>query len=517
MRFLPLAPLLLLLASQAQAQTTGTGTCTTGPGAAALGNNVSFAGSLGISFTDSQGNIENVQAASVPFVFSAAECQCNTMDLSITVFITEALPANTSGTAELWVGTGCNDYTNRSNPTLTTCEKLATLDFTQFTKGGTAVSGVGIPIRINGSAALFSPKQHLCTQPTASNQIYLFLFQDAANPYAQCTLPLTEQTQGPAAPQDPSASSGDNAVTLSWQPPNTSAGIVPSYYQILCADANGNPVPGLSRGRTQQYSTCLPGGVIARKSLPTSGATSAGGSDAGASTIDLGTASAALEQEGFQVEAAGVDAGVDGGVTDGGTGQGPTTTNLPAPFTNLDPSFICSQFIQASGTSYRQRVSGLTNGQTYQFTILAIDQFGNATPTEVLPATPQPTEDLYRRYRDEGGRASGFCFIATAAWGSYEHPYVRVLRQFRDEVLVPRSFGRAFVAWYYAYSPPAADYIAEHPAARILTQLLLWPVIGAAAFWLYASAAVKSLMLLVALTLAYRNWRKRLVVRVRPA
>jgi hypothetical protein len=503
MRLLLLALLLLLLAPDARA---ATGTCMPGSGAGTTG--AKFSGTVGISFKDSSGNLQSVQAASVPFVFSAAECQCNTMDLNLDVFLTGTLSQGSTGSAEVWVGTGCDVLANRSNATQTTCEKLnTTISFNEFTLGGAPTTG-SFPIPITGSAALFSPQKHLCNQAAASNQIFIFLFQDAANPFGVCTLPLTEQIQGPAAPQNPSASSGDSAVTLSWNPPSVSTGNPPSFYQILCADANGNPVPGATSGTTQQFSTCLPGNVIDRKALPTGGTVSTG-SDAGV-TLDLGTASVGLGDESLHTEAA----DPDGGVTDAGAGQGPTTTNLPAPFTNLDPRFICAQFIQASGTSYTQRVDGLNNGQSYQFTILGIDQFGNATPSDVLFATPQPTEDLYRRYHDAGGRASGFCFIATAAWGSYEHPFVKVLRDFRDEVLLPRSTGRAFVDWYYAHSPPAADYIAEHPAMRILAQLLLWPVIGAAAFWLYLSAFTKILLLSLALMLVYR---KRLAARLRSA
>ncbi len=109
----------------------------------------------------------------------------------------------------------------------------------------------------------------------------------------------------------------------------------------------------------------------------------------------------------------------------------------------------------------------------------------------MVQATPQPVEDTYRRFRDCGGQANcgtgaaGFCFIATAAYGSYENPYVRVLRDFRDRALLPYAPGRAFVAWYYRHSPPWAAYIAAHPTARWIVRQLLWPVIAAAALWLW--------------------------------
>ncbi len=48
---------------------------------------------------------------------------------------------------------------------------------------------------------------------------------------------------------------------------------------------------------------------------------------------------------------------------------------------------------------------------------------------------------------------SSGCFIATMAYGSYDHPQVQVLRRYRDEVLLRSWFGRRFVHIYYTISP----------------------------------------------------------------
>lgn len=73
--------------------------------------------------------------------------------------------------------------------------------------------------------------------------------------------------------------------------------------------------------------------------------------------------------------------------------------------------------------------------------------------------------------------ATGSCFIATAAYGSYDNHHVQVLRKFRDHHLLNHSWGRAFVSAYYNYSPPMADFIRERGFLRTLTKCLLTPVV----------------------------------------
>ena len=77
--------------------------------------------------------------------------------------------------------------------------------------------------------------------------------------------------------------------------------------------------------------------------------------------------------------------------------------------------------------------------------------------------------------------SSNQCFIATAAYGSYLHPQVQLLRNFRDEYLLTNAPGRAFVAFYYRHSPPLADFIARHAVLRGVTRLVLTPVVVAIA------------------------------------
>ncbi len=51
------------------------------------------------------------------------------------------------------------------------------------------------------------------------------------------------------------------------------------------------------------------------------------------------------------------------------------------------------------------------------------------------------------------------CFIATATMGSYYHPVVIELRDFRDNWLLKRQWGIKFTNWYYIYGFKAAKLI----------------------------------------------------------
>jgi hypothetical protein len=94
-----------------------------------------------------------------------------------------------------------------------------------------------------------------------------------------------------------------------------------------------------------------------------------------------------------------------------------------------------------------------------------------------------------------GGGGGGSCFIATAAYGSLMEPHVKILREFRDQFLLANSFGKAFVKFYYKYSPPLADFIANHISLRTMVRLGLLPFIGVS--WLALKIGPVSTMTLM--------------------
>lgn len=56
-----------------------------------------------------------------------------------------------------------------------------------------------------------------------------------------------------------------------------------------------------------------------------------------------------------------------------------------------------------------------------------------------------------------GSTSKGGCYIATACYGSFDHPDVIVLRRFRDAVLLKSAVGRLVVRVYYGLSPSLAS------------------------------------------------------------
>jgi hypothetical protein len=63
---------------------------------------------------------------------------------------------------------------------------------------------------------------------------------------------------------------------------------------------------------------------------------------------------------------------------------------------------------------------------------------------------------VQRRSSSSSSSSSG-CYIATMAYGDYDHPQVMILRQFRDEVLDKSVVGKWFIKTYYLYSPKLVE------------------------------------------------------------
>jgi hypothetical protein len=86
---------------------------------------------------------------------------------------------------------------------------------------------------------------------------------------------------------------------------------------------------------------------------------------------------------------------------------------------------------------------------------------------------------------------SGGCFIATAAYGSYLNPHVKILRDFRDVFLASNSLGGKCVHLYYRYAPPIASRIEKHGCLKFIIRQVLLPMIAMSSLSLKTGASPK--------------------------
>ena len=86
-------------------------------------------------------------------------------------------------------------------------------------------------------------------------------------------------------------------------------------------------------------------------------------------------------------------------------------------------------------------------------------QLVNVTPYSSVsrPVTKKPASS----------NSSG-CYIATMAYGDYDHPKVVILRDFRDRLLIKSSAGRCFVKIYYLLSPKLVTILKDKRAINSL-------------------------------------------------
>lgn len=64
--------------------------------------------------------------------------------------------------------------------------------------------------------------------------------------------------------------------------------------------------------------------------------------------------------------------------------------------------------------------------------------------------------DCYEQNVPPHKRAKEGCYVATACYGSYDHPDVLILRNYRDKVLSKFKLGNKFIDFYYRFSPRLA-------------------------------------------------------------
>jgi hypothetical protein len=295
-----------------------------------------LSGTVGIAVRNQDGTVDTLPSALVSSLFGAAECACDTQDLNLQVKLTQALPAGTQGSVEVWVGTACDNLAVRTAIGSTQCERIQTIDIDKLTTlSGVGPEGILVPIP---SRTLFSPVVHDCAQAsTVTNKVYLLAFTNPTTPFATCTLDLNESTAPPVpvtqvtTTRDPR----DGAVKVHWLLPDVTSPYYPLGFQLLCADDAGQPI---GNQESSAYSVCQDG-MLARRAL---------------------------------------------------SSAHPSTSNLPAtaPLASLSPAYVCSPPVASSQSE--TVLQGIDPHRAIHVTVVAFDKYGNTSASSVVDVAPLP-------------------------------------------------------------------------------------------------------------------------------
>lgn len=187
-------------------------------------------------------------------------------------------------------------------------------------------------------------------------------------------LTITYDTKPPGAPELNPAESGDGTIYLRWTPGNNSSDV--SEWRIYY-----RPTGAIS---TTLDDPCAP--------PPDAGPDTGGDATADAGVVDV--AASPVEDP----------------------TEDPTADPEPEP-EQIDLTGWRAESVTLGTAARATLSSGLSNGQTYELLLVAIDGSGNRSlQSNVIEATPRLVQDFYRAYRCAGGQEEGgFALLGCSA------------------------------------------------------------------------------------------------------
>lgn len=358
---------------------------------------------------------------------------------------------------QIWTGTGCDDTVMRPM----NCHQISSAGVTDIAAIGTVGVAPDVPIwELMNPEPLATGVAPSCMQRILSaNEWAIADTMGAGTPDFFLAQSIATDSLPPPLPTNFRANGAENAIAIAWTAPASNQTDIYAY-QALCAKASDGTPALASRSNDPRYFTArnLCGATI-------------DGADVALTTSVITVASTGSGSDGS------ADAAVDAAVDDGGT---PIVT-IPAALRQLDPSYICGEVQSQTATS--MRIDGLANGVAYNVVVLTIDRSGNATGTVFdKTLTPQPVTDFWEDLHDKGDDIQGgFCLIADT-YGD-NNPLTKTLRAFRDNTLADSAYGRWLSRAYYATLAPLGQYVQGHLTLRILSGIILVPVVALALLW----------------------------------
>jgi len=112
---------------------------------------------------------------------------------------------------------------------------------------------------------------------------------------------------------------------------------------------------------------------------------------------------------------------------------------------------------------------------TYTFSIKLVDNLA-AEVEQALSITITDTVDTSVTNDGNSGGGGG-CFIATIVYGNSEAEEVKILKRFRDDVLLTNVIGKVVVKSYYTVGPHIAKYLSRRPHSKHLFLNILNPFV----------------------------------------
>jgi hypothetical protein len=422
-----------------------------------------------------------------PYFLNAGACSCNT---PIRIVLRKNALTDKQGTGELWSGSDCANPTNR----VTQCKLLRGFNPSDFF--GTDIDQ---PFVIKANELMFpggatdADKGKCVEEQDTTVTLFALVRNGGPTTYTSTnTKDYNIDTKLPPPVKDYEVLGSEDGLAVKWSVASGSAEDI-WYYQALCSRTDGTPL------RDTPLNGDEPRFVDVCKSStpPTPDAGVPPAPDAG--TLDAGPSDAA-PMSGFVALAADADTAAPdaGGVT---TGQ-----------PEINPLYLCGSVGVGSNSMSITIPKDVTlaPGEQINVRLLVSDKSKNFVDMGTQSASSEPVQDFWEVFNNQGGQVEpGYCFVATAAYGDYDHPFVLVLRDFRDHTLATFGAGRSFIAWYYRNSPPLAAFIREHTVARVAAQVVLWPVVILAGTWEYTTVLDKlALLAVLAFVIAWRRHRK---------